>query len=111
MNGRQYPFQFIEQMANKEMISFRTGCFCNPGIDELNHGLSEEQLKSYFLTRSQGDYYDFINFTGKLRGAVRISIGLATIRSDIEKFIGFAKRFLNKVSPFSVDYSKLSIPA
>ena len=97
--GQQYPFQYIEQLANARMISFRTGCFCNPGIDELNHGLSEEQLKNYFVSRDHGDYFDFINFIGKLRGAVRISIGLATTRSDIEKFIGFVKTLLNRTVP------------
>ncbi len=96
VRGQQYPFQFIEQLANEEMISFRTGCFCNPGIDELNHVLSAEQLKQYFTSRDRGDYYDFINFTGQLRGAVRISIGLATIKADLEKFISFARKFLNK---------------
>ena len=102
VQGRQYPFQYVEQLANKEMISCRTGCFCNPGIDELNHELSAEQLKKYFTSRDHGDYYDFINFTGQLRGAVRISIGLATIKADIEKFISFAGTLLNKTIPQNI---------
>ncbi len=111
VSGEQYPFQYIEQTANAEKISFRTGCFCNPGIDELNHGLSKEQLKNYFIARDHGDYYDFINFTGRLRGAVRISIGLPTIKEDIEKFMSFAKRFKNKVSPFqTVNQNRYSPP-
>lgn len=99
VHGRQYPFQYIEQLANEEIISCRTGCFCNPGIDELNHGLSADQLKKYFTSRDHGDYHDFIKFTGQLRGAVRISIGLATIKADIEKFMSFAGKFLNKAIP------------
>ena len=102
VQGRQYPFQYVEQLANKEIISCRTGCFCNPGIDELNHELSAEQLKKYFTSRDHGDYYDFINFTGQLRGAVRISIGLATIKADIEKFMNFAGNFLNKSIPQNI---------
>jgi molybdenum cofactor sulfurtransferase len=97
--GQQYPFQHIEELANARMISFRTGCFCNPGIDELNHCISIEQLKKYFSSRQQGDYYDFVHFTGKLRGAVRISIGLATTREDLKKFIEFTNSFLNKLVP------------
>ncbi|HVU56616.1 MAG TPA: aminotransferase class V-fold PLP-dependent enzyme [Puia sp.] len=93
--GEQYPFQDIEQMANMRMISLRTGCFCNPGIDELNHGLSEEQLRNYFVSRDHGDYFDFINFMGRLRGAVRVSIGLATTRADIERFVRWGKTLLN----------------
>lgn len=93
--GQQYPFQYIEQQANNEMISLRTGCFCNPGIDELNNSLSADQLKNYFTSRDQGDYDDMIKFLGKLRGAVRISFGIATTKDDIGKFIRFAKKFLN----------------
>lgn len=105
-NGSEYPFQYVEEAANRQLISFRTGCFCNPGIDELNHGLSAEELRNYFRSRSHGDYDDFINYTGKLRGAVRISIGVATVRSDIEKFIAFVNSFANKHSPFTPESSK-----
>lgn len=96
VRGQQYPFQYVEEMANVNMISLRTGCFCNPGVDELNHGLSEEQLKNYFISRDHGDYFDFIDFIGKMRGAVRISIGVATTKGDIDKFERWAKTFLNK---------------
>jgi len=99
MHGDKYPFQLVEEMANKEMISFRTGCFCNPGIDELNNCLSPEILRGYFVTRDNGDYNDFIHFTKKIRGAVRISIGIATTKSDLENFLRFAKKMLNKVVP------------
>ena len=97
--GQQYPFLFIEQRANGEMISLRTGCFCNPGIDELNNCLSADQLKNYFTSRDHGDYDDMKQFLGKMRGAVRISIGIPTTIADIEKFISFAKKLLNKSVP------------
>ena len=99
VNGEKYPFEMVEQMANDQLISFRTGCFCNPGIDELNHCILPEVLKDYFTSRDQGDYYDFINFTKKMRGAVRVSIGIATTRADLRKFHTFLKRFLNKQVP------------
>jgi selenocysteine lyase/cysteine desulfurase len=94
-----YPFHFIEEKANANMISLRTGCFCNPGIDETNHCISRDELKDYFTSRQHGDYYDMIQYLGKLRGAVRISFGLATSANDILKFIRFAKTFLNKKIP------------
>jgi len=97
--GQRYPFQYIEQIANAAMISLRTGCFCNPGIDELNHCLSADQLKNYFTSRDHGDYDDFIKFSGKMRGAVRISLGLPTTTTDIGKFIRFAKKLLNQTVP------------
>ncbi len=100
--GQLYPFQFIEEEANANMISLRTGCFCNPGIDEMNHCIPEDQLKKYFIGREHGDYYDVINFLKTERGAVRLSIGIATTKTDIVKFIKFTKKFLNKIVPGSM---------
>jgi molybdenum cofactor sulfurtransferase len=102
VQGQKYPFRLVEEMANPEMISFRTGCFCNPGVDELNHCLLPDQLKRYFVSRDHGDYDDFTAFTKRTRGGVRISIGLATTKSDLEKFMCFLRKFLNKkTSEFS----------
>ena len=91
-----YPLDLIEQLAGKHKISLRTGCFCNPGIDELNHCIEKEQLQKYFDSREYGDYDGYIEFQGRARGAVRLSVGLATTSSDIEKFFLFAKMLLNK---------------
>lgn len=99
VDGHHYPFQNIEQRANAEKISLRTGCFCNPGIDELNCGLSPERLKIYFTSRENGDYDDMVRFLGKMRGAVRLSIGFPTVPSDIQKFMRFAGKFKNKRVP------------
>ena len=35
--GVRYEFEQIEEMANQHNISLRSGCFCNPGIDEVNN--------------------------------------------------------------------------
>ena len=94
--GRMYPFQEIEDRANAAMISLRSGCFCNPGIDELNHGISGEELRNFFVSRNEGDYHEMIGHLGRWRGAVRVSLGYPTTRGDIEKFAGFARGFLNK---------------
>jgi molybdenum cofactor sulfurtransferase len=99
VQGHAYPFHYIEQMANAEKISLRTGCFCNPGIDELNHCLSASELRNYFTGRKHGDYMDMMQRFGKRRGAVRISIGLPTNEDDIVRFLCFAKQFLNKAVP------------
>ena len=95
-NMQPYPLQYIEQLASENKIALRTGCFCNPGIDEMKHCVLADDLEKYFTGRAHGDYDDYINFTGKMRGAVRISIGLATTTTDIAKFIRFAKTLLNK---------------
>ncbi len=95
-NGDLYDFLKIEQLAYDWNISLRTGCFCNPGIDESNHELSEQQLKAYFKRKGEKDYFDLIEFLGKRRGAVRISIGYVTNFHDIYVFIQFCNSLLNK---------------
>jgi selenocysteine lyase/cysteine desulfurase len=94
--GQTYPFQMIESRANAAQISLRSGCFCNPGIDELNHRISAENLRSFFLNRKSGDYDEMIQHLGRWRGAVRVSLGYPTTKADIDKFAAFAKGFLNK---------------
>ena len=96
VNEQCYSPQRIEQLGSVEKISFRTGCFCNPGVDELNHDISPDTLRNYFDGRHRGDYDDFVAFTGKTRGAVRISMGIPTTKSDVDRFIGFARTFLDK---------------
>jgi len=94
--GEEYPFQHIEQAANRMNISLRTGCFCNPGTDELAHNINATELTNYFNSTDQGDYYDAIAFLGKLRGSVRISVGFITNVNDVTRFISFARSFLDR---------------
>lgn len=97
--GQRYPFRSIEQIAAKELISFRTGCFCNPGIDEILSWINADQMGEYFANRRHAEYDDMTVFLGRLRGAIRISVGIPTSKSDIKKFVDFASRFLNIVIP------------
>lgn len=98
-SGQFYPLQHIEELAILNKISLRTGCFCNPGVDETNHQLPLQLLKTYFTKNDQGDYFHFVNYLGRPRGAVRISIGIATVKKDIHHFIDFATSLLNKKAP------------
>lgn len=93
--GNLYDFIDIEKQAYEKNISLRTGCFCNPGIDETNHQLKEEKLKAYFQEEGEKDYFDLINFIDQKRGAVRVSIGYITNYKDIKIFLAFCKGLLN----------------
>jgi selenocysteine lyase/cysteine desulfurase len=92
--GTVIPFWEIEAAANKKNISIRTGCFCNPGLDETNNNISTGDLQNYFGTRMQGDYFDMITATKKLRGSVRVSLGLISNFNDVHCFYQFARSFL-----------------
>ncbi len=95
-NGEMHDFLTIEKKASDWNISLRTGCFCNPGIDETNHKLSASDLKSYFEQEGEKDYFNLIEYLGKRRGAVRISLSWITNFRDVYRFIQFCKTFLNK---------------
>ena len=93
-DGQPLPYWEVEAAANATNISLRTGCFCNPGIDEINNCLSSEELAGYFSSHSGGDFADMIVALGRMRGAIRISLGLASNFSDVYRFIIFLKRYL-----------------
>ncbi len=94
-DGNQYPIEQVESRANQKQISIRTGCFCNPGLDELNTGITDEELSKYFTENESGNFGDRTNFYGKFRGATRISVGISTNKADIQKFIEFVRSFRN----------------
>lgn len=96
VNDELYDFTAIEKAAYKENISIRTGCFCNPGIDETNHSLVKEDLITYFNRPGKKDYFDLIDFLGTKRGAVRVSLGYITNLKDLNRFLDFCKGFLNQ---------------
>lgn len=95
-DGKRYEFEQIEEMANQHNISLRSGCFCNPGIDETNNCLTDNELATYYSSHESGDYKDMIKFLGKMRGATRISVGIATNKNDIDKLMNFINELLNK---------------
>jgi molybdenum cofactor sulfurtransferase len=88
-NGQKIPFEKVEVAANSQLISIRSGCFCNPGIDEINNCLTSEELAKYYSSRDDGDYREMIIFLNKMRGSTRVSLGIATNIADLEKFESF----------------------
>lgn len=92
--GKPLPYLEVEADANAANISLRTGCFCNPGIDEINNCISTEELASYFTSHSTGDFQDMITALGRMRGAIRISVGLASNFADVYRFVTFLKGYL-----------------
>ncbi len=86
-DGTKIDFEKIEELSNKQKISIRSGCFCNPGLDETTNCLTTDEIASYFQSRETGDYHDMITTLNKMRGATRVSVGLATTKNDLDLFI------------------------
>ena len=95
--GRHLDHRLIERQANRERISLRTGCFCNPGAGETALGLSKGELDSCFLRSTRRMTFDQFRMCidGKSSGAVRVSLGLASNFADVRAMRDFARQFLD----------------
>ncbi len=100
-DGSFVDHRLVEERANRENISLRTGCFCNPGGGEVALGISSEELTSCFVQFQQlthrvtlDDFRRCID--AKSTGAVRVSVGLATTFADVYRFVQFARGFLDR---------------
>jgi molybdenum cofactor sulfurtransferase len=103
--------RIVEQRASKELLSLRTGCFCNPGAGEVAFHLSKEKLQGIFKDEGreilpklykgqEGITWDqFLSNLGmQSGGAVRVSLGLATNFADVYRFMQFAETFLDNIA-------------
>ncbi len=93
-NGEVISFQAIEKLANRKLISIRTGCFCNPGLDEINHSITTQE-SSLYLSKPNMSFNDTVYLIGRMRGAVRVSLGIATNQNDLDEFIAFCQTISN----------------
>lgn len=98
--GAGLDIRRVEELANRERISLRTGCFCNPGAGEAAYGLSPEQIGQYFRDE-EGMTFDELRSRirasyGMEVGAVRVSVGLATNFADAFRFVAFLRGFLDR---------------
>ncbi|EGX93453.1 cysteine desulfurase [Cordyceps militaris CM01] len=79
-------------------ISLRTGCFCNPGAGEAALGITGGILargRAAAAAASSSSYQDFV---GALEdggvpavGAVRVSLGIASVAADVEYLVAFVE--------------------
>jgi len=95
-DGSLMLFTDFEKEANAIGISIRYGCFCNPGIDEISNCVTHEEMAKYFSGREKGDFYDVVAFMG-MRGAIRVSVGLATNLADLQAFVNLVSTLKNRV--------------
>lgn len=97
--GKLIEHLFIEQCANRQAISLRTGCFCNPGAREQALDLGADELEGFFRQTERMTLEQFMVALhtpgGDGRGAVRISLGVASNFADVYRFMQFAESFVD----------------
>lgn len=93
--GQLIDCYHVEQMANKRRISLRAGCHCNPGAREIALGFKQDELAACFRDKNSLTYEQFLHvIDGKMTGALRASIGLATNFADVYTYLHFAHSFI-----------------
>jgi selenocysteine lyase/cysteine desulfurase len=99
-DGQLVDSKVIEQRANADKISVRTGCFCNPGAAEF--AFEYAAVESYrCFTTIRPEEFTVQQFSSCMHdmpvGAVRASVGIATNERDIERFVNFLTTFCDYV--------------
>ena len=96
-DGHLLDYRRVEELASRERISLRTGCFCNPGAGETAEGLTEADMEAALIADADMTLPRFVQVIqhrgGKSAGAIRVSLGLASTFADLERFLAFAERF------------------
>jgi selenocysteine lyase/cysteine desulfurase len=94
--GHLLNYSRIEELANLQGISLRTGCFCNPGAGEMAEGLTEDDMRA---GRDDDDmtlprFRQVLQHRGgKSAGAIRVSMGLVTNFADVYRLVRFIAGF------------------
>jgi selenocysteine lyase/cysteine desulfurase len=84
----------IEQRANAQTISLRTGCLCNPGAHEAAFHLPREILDGAGEGPHRGTREHCSALLG-LASVPRVSLGVASNFADVYRFLQFAQTFLD----------------
>lgn len=97
-NIEAMPYWEVEELARRENISLRGGCFCNPGASELAFGL---QNVGPCLDRIGGDFSveRLAGCMDKQVGAVRVSFGIANNDRDVLRVTNLVRRCASRLRP------------
>ncbi len=103
-DGHPYDVYDVEAAAGRELISIRTGCFCNPGDGEVAHNITHEDMERCFkepsaavsLMQCQRVIEDA---TGKVPNTVRVSLGVASTFADVYRFMTFVADYRDRTAP------------
>jgi len=96
--GSVLDVHLLESLAGRELISLRTGCFCNPGDGEVAHHIERDEMAECFVGKARpvtfSECHEIIrDATGKMPNTMRVSLGLASNFADVYRFMAFAASF------------------
>jgi selenocysteine lyase/cysteine desulfurase len=93
-DGHLLDYRRVEELAGLRGISFRTGCFCNPGPGEAAEGITDADIAAALARNADLTLPLFLQMMahegGKSAGAIRVSFGIASNFADAQRFVEFA---------------------
>jgi len=98
--GRAVALATVEELAARSKISLRTGCFCNPGANEVAHHLGACELTRWFGRNAAVSAEELRD--GLLRdhdaqvGAIRASLGVSSSFGDVFGLLCFLQTFVDR---------------
>jgi selenocysteine lyase/cysteine desulfurase len=95
-SGKVVDYRVVEAAARRAGISVRGGCFCNPGAAEHAFGLAREDAeRAWASARAHGFSLDRMQaeMHGAPVGAIRVSLGTASLESDVMRFVELLSTF------------------
>ena len=96
-DGAPVDHHQVEAAASRCRTSLRSGCFCNPGCGEAALGLSPDEIGRLFreVARPTPEALQQ-RLPGRATGAVRASLGIATVPRDIDHLIALLQTFADE---------------
>jgi selenocysteine lyase/cysteine desulfurase len=92
--GEPIPYTAVETRARGAGVALRGGCFCNPGAAEAAFGLEAAPLAACLeASRDEVSLMRLAACLGRAVGAVRLSLGLANHRADVDRAVAVVASF------------------
>jgi selenocysteine lyase/cysteine desulfurase len=99
-SGSVVEFPVVETRAATFGVSVRTGCFCNPGASEAARGITAEDMRRVFALGHRPSFEESrALLPGKALGAVRASVGIATVERDLDRLLAVLATFADDPIP------------
>lgn len=101
-DGRPVPYEAVEAAARDAGVSVRGGCFCNPGAAEVAFGMPAGETRDCLQRLGRG--FSLARFRECLGhrvavGAVRASVGIATVEDDVDRLLAVLSAVLETARP------------
>jgi selenocysteine lyase/cysteine desulfurase len=101
-DGGVVDYERVEERARQANVSIRGGCFCNPGAAEHAFGFPAEPTGEC-LRRLSVDGFTVDRFRrclgGPAVGAIRVSLGMASVEADVQRFLEVIDGFRARTTP------------